>query len=63
MLTGWKSITQYTGFSRMTILKLADPAKQDPPFPLEYIASKPTTTRSAVQEWLQARLKRHSKNS
>jgi predicted DNA-binding transcriptional regulator AlpA len=53
MLTGWKDITKYTGFSRNTLKKLIKNEK----FPLQYIASKPTTTNQAIQEWFKARLK------
>jgi predicted DNA-binding transcriptional regulator AlpA len=52
MITGWKSITQYTGFSRNTIVKLM----REEGFPLQYIATKPTTTDQAIQEWFKKRL-------
>lgn len=53
MITGWKSISEHTGFSRNTIIRLMD--EED--FPLQFIATKPTTTDQAIQEWFKKRLK------
>lgn len=52
MITGWKNITEHTGFSRNTIVRLM---KEDG-FPLQYIATKPTTTDQAIQEWFKKRI-------
>ena len=59
MLTGWKDITQYTGFSRNTIVKLV----KEESFPLQYIAKKPTTTEQAISEWFKNRLVQPAKNT
>ena len=53
MITGWKNITEHTGFSRRTILRLM----KEEDFPLQYIATKPTTTDQSIQEWFANRLK------
>jgi len=53
MLTGWKSITTNTGFSRNTILKLI----KEKHFPIRFIASKPTTTVQAIEQWFASQLK------
>lgn len=52
MITGWKSITEHTGFSRNTIVRLM----KEEGFPLQYIATKPTTTDQAIQEWFKRRI-------
>lgn len=52
MLTGWKSIISYTGFSRNTLKRLM----KDEGFPIAYIASKPTTTEPAVEAWFATRI-------
>jgi predicted DNA-binding transcriptional regulator AlpA len=57
MLTGWKDITKYTGFSRNTIKKLM----KNEGFPLQYISTKPVTTQQAILAWFLLRLDR--KNS
>lgn len=57
MITGWKIIIQHTGFSRNTLKRLAN----DENFPLEYIASKPTTTSQAIETWFQKRLEAKKK--
>ena len=54
MITGWKSITEHTGFSRNTIVRLW----KEEDFPLQYIVTKPTTTAQAIQEWFKGRLKK-----
>ena len=59
MITGWKSISQHTGFSRNTIIKLV----KEEDFPVQYIATKPTTTSQSIQDWFKARLKKSSKNT
>jgi hypothetical protein len=56
LLTGWKNIVNYTGFSRGTILRLV---KEDD-FPLKYIATKPTTCETLIAEWLRDQLKKKS---
>jgi predicted DNA-binding transcriptional regulator AlpA len=53
MITGWKSITKSTGFSRNTIVRLV----KEEGFPVQYIATKPTTTNRAIQEWFEKRIK------
>lgn len=57
MITGWKSITEHTGFSRNTIVRLW----KEEDFPLQYIATKPTTTAQAIQEWFKKRLEKDKK--
>jgi predicted DNA-binding transcriptional regulator AlpA len=57
MITGWKEITRHTGFSRNTIKRLMKEEK----FPLQYIASKPTTTEQAIQDWFKKRLQKTAK--
>ena len=57
MITGWKRITEYTGFSRNTIVRLY----KEEAFPLRYIATKPTTTAQAVQEWFKKLLGKDKK--
>ncbi len=52
MITGWKSIIEHTGFSRNTIVKLM----KEEGFPLQYIATKPTTTDQAIQKWFEKRI-------
>jgi predicted DNA-binding transcriptional regulator AlpA len=52
MITGWKKITEHTGFSRRTIIRLM----REEGFPLQYIATKPTTTDQSIQEWFKKRL-------
>lgn len=54
MITGWKDITKYTGFSRNTLKKLL----REENFPLQYISSKPVTTEQAISEWFKARFKK-----
>lgn len=54
MLTGWKMIVQYTGFSRNTIKRLA---KEDN-FPLQYIVQRPTTTKHLIEVWIEKRTKK-----
>ncbi len=56
MLTGWKAIIDYTKFSRKVIRRLMAEEK----FPVQYIAQRPATTSSQIDEWMQNRLK--SKN-
>lgn len=53
MITGWKNIIEHTGFSRRTIIRLT----REEGFPLQYIATKPTTTDQAMQKWFEKRLK------
>ena len=53
MLTGWKSIAEYTGLSRNTILKLVDTEA----FPLQYIGDKPVSSKKWIQDWLDTRIK------
>jgi len=57
MITGWKSIAEHTGFSRNTIVRLM----KEEGFPLQYIATKPTTTDQAIQEWFKKRLEKDKK--
>ena len=57
MLTGWKMIIKYTGFSKYTLRRLA---KNDG-FPVRYIATKPTTTEAAIQEWFKNKLEQVKK--
>jgi predicted DNA-binding transcriptional regulator AlpA len=52
MITGWKNITEHTGFSRNTIVRLM----KEEGFPLQYIATKPTTTAQAIQKWFDNRI-------
>jgi predicted DNA-binding transcriptional regulator AlpA len=56
MITGWKDIEKHTDFSRNTLLKLV----KDEKFPLRYIATKPVTTKQAIQEWFENRLRNKS---
>jgi hypothetical protein len=51
MLTGWKDIVKYMGFSRYTIKRMM----REDDFPLQYIASKPTTTRKLIEKWMEKR--------
>jgi predicted DNA-binding transcriptional regulator AlpA len=51
MLTGWKAISNYTGFSRNTLKRLFKEEK----FPVDYIATKPVTTEKQIEDWLQKR--------
>lgn len=53
MITGWKNITEHTGFSRKTLIRLMREAA----FPVQYIATKPTTTEQAIEKWFEMRLK------
>ena len=53
MLTGWKEISQFTGRSRGTILKMA---KKDG-FPLLTYYGRPTTTKRAIERWFKGHLK------
>ncbi len=50
MLTGWKAISEYTGLSRNTLRRL----RRDDGFPIVYIATKPITTRSQIEDWIRA---------
>ena len=59
MVTGWKAISQVTGFSRNTIKKLVDMEG----FPLQTIASKPVTTHQAINSWFVARMKRQGSSA
>jgi len=59
MITGWKSIIEHTGFSRNTIVKLM----KEEGFPLQYIATKPTTTEQAIQKWFDKRIKQSKSTS
>jgi len=52
MITGWKSITANTGFSRNTLLRLV----KEKHFPIRFIASKPTTTVQAIEQWFSYQL-------
>ena len=52
MITGWKSISAETGYSRNTLKKLVD----EESFPIQWIASKPTTTANAIEQWFLNRL-------
>jgi len=56
MITGWKKITEHTGFSRNTIVKLI----KEENFPVQYIATKPTITDQAINEWFKNRLPKSS---
>lgn len=51
MLTGWKAISNYTGFSRNTLKRLFKEER----FPVVYIATKPVTTAKQIEEWIQNR--------
>jgi len=59
MITGWKSITESTGFSRRTVIRLM----KEEGFPLQYIATKPTTTDQAIQEWFKKRIERFANST
>lgn len=48
MVTGWKAISQYTGFSSGTIKKLH---RRDD-FPLLWIANRPVIHEKSVDTWL-----------
>jgi predicted DNA-binding transcriptional regulator AlpA len=52
MITGWKSITANTGFSRNTLMKLIKEKR----FPIRFIASKPTTTVQAIEQWFSSQI-------
>jgi predicted DNA-binding transcriptional regulator AlpA len=52
MLTGWKVIVQYTGFSRNTLKRLIKEEK----FPIQIIATKPVTSQQQIEKWLEKRL-------
>jgi len=51
MLTGWKDIVAYTGLSRFTIKRL----RKEDNFPLQYIADRPTTTKTLIEKWMEDR--------
>ncbi len=51
MLTGWKDITEYTGRSRGTLVKLT----KNEGFPIQTIVGKPTLTRQSVDVWFKGR--------
>ena len=53
MICGWKSISEYTGRSRGTLLKMV----KEQGFPIQKLFGKPTTTRQAVEKWFEDRLK------
>ena len=53
MLTGWKQLSEYTGRSRGTLLKLV----KEQQFPIQKLFGKPTTTRRAIERWFEDRLK------
>jgi hypothetical protein len=55
MITGWKNIIKYTGFGINTLKTLVK--KEN--FPLQWIASKPTTTEQAIHEWFKSRLEKN----
>jgi len=59
MITGWKDIQNHTGFSRNTIIRLV----KEEDFPLQYIATKPTTTEQAISGWFKNRLEQPAKNT
>ncbi len=48
MLTTWKIITKFTGFSRNTLKKLV----REEGFPIAFIAGRPTTTRTQIEHWI-----------
>jgi predicted DNA-binding transcriptional regulator AlpA len=52
MLTGWKVIVQYTGFSRNTLKRLIKEER----FPIQSIATKPVTSKQQIEKWLEKRL-------
>lgn len=56
MLTSWKVIVQYTGFSRNTLKRL----KEEEKFPIQIIANKPVTTEQQIEKWLEERIKKNS---
>ncbi len=58
MLTTWKMITQYTGFSRNTIKRLV----KEESFPLIYIASRPVTTRQQIETWIEMKMAEEEKH-
>lgn len=53
-LRGWKDIVEYTGISRMTLLKLINDEKE--PFPIVKIAGKYMTTREKIDEWINKKI-------
>lgn len=52
MITGWKDIINYTGYSRSTLVRLMKAES----FPIQIIARKPTTTDQAIQKWFDERV-------
>ncbi len=52
MLTTWKVITKYTGFSRNTIKRLT----KDEGFPIAFVAGRPTTTKSQIEIWISKKI-------
>lgn len=52
MLTTWKIITQYTGYSRNTLKALMT----NEGFPITYIAGRPATTKNQIEIWIASRI-------
>ncbi len=51
MLSTWKAIQGFTGFSRNTLKDLA--AKEG--FPIVYLKGRPVTMPAMIEKWLQGR--------
>lgn len=51
LLTGWKDLTNFCGFSRGTIVRLI----QEDNFPVTYIARKPVATIPSITKWVESR--------
>lgn len=52
MLTTWKVIAKYTGYSRNTIKRLII----EDGFPIVVVAGKPTTTKMQIENWISKKL-------
>jgi predicted DNA-binding transcriptional regulator AlpA len=57
MLTTWKIITKFTGFSRNTLKKLV----REEGFPVAIVAGRPTTTRTLIEDWITSKLSQQNR--